>query len=189
MRYCPYDYLFSSNCIFMTVIEIFVCWFISAPLIDYTKGYWFCWNCHWAAINEMNEDLFVDILWKLLPNYRVIANREWELICLKNKAYLFLPMHIAMLQDEFIILYDIQRNKTAISSSAMLLTHWGRVTHICVGNLTIIGSDNGVSTYRCQAIIWSNAGILSIGHAGTSFSEIMFFTFDVVWRNSAAVRG
>ena len=25
------------------------------------------------------------------------------------------------------------------------LTHWGRVTHICVGNLTIIGSDNGLS--------------------------------------------
>ena len=23
------------------------------------------------------------------------------------------------------------------------LTHWGRVTHICVANLTIIGSDNG----------------------------------------------
>ena len=25
------------------------------------------------------------------------------------------------------------------------LTHWGRVTHICVGKLTIIGSDNGLS--------------------------------------------
>ena len=25
------------------------------------------------------------------------------------------------------------------------LTHWGRTTHICVGNLTIIGSDNGLS--------------------------------------------
>ena len=23
------------------------------------------------------------------------------------------------------------------------LTHWGRVTHICISNLTIIGSDNG----------------------------------------------
>ena len=26
---------------------------------------------------------------------------------------------------------------------SQLLTHWGRVMHICVGNLTIIGSDNG----------------------------------------------
>ena len=30
------------------------------------------------------------------------------------------------------------------------LTHWARVMHICVGNLTIIGSDNGLSTGRCQ---------------------------------------
>ena len=40
------------------------------------------------------------------------------------------------------------------------LTHWGRVTHICVGNLTIIGPDNGLSPDRRQAIIWTNAGIL-----------------------------
>ena len=34
-----------------------------------------------------------------------------------------------------------------------ILTHWGRVTHICVGNQTIIGSDNGLSPGRRQAII------------------------------------
>ena len=32
------------------------------------------------------------------------------------------------------------------------LTHWGRVTHICVGKL-ILGSDNGLSSGRLQAII------------------------------------
>ena len=52
------------------------------------------------------------------------------------------------------------------------LTHWGRVTHICVGNLTIIGSDNGLSPGRRQAIIWTNAGISLIGPLGTNFSEI-----------------
>ena len=52
------------------------------------------------------------------------------------------------------------------------LTHWGRVTHICVGNLAIIGSDNGLSPGRRQAIIRSNAGILLIGPLGTNFSEI-----------------
>ena len=51
-------------------------------------------------------------------------------------------------------------------------THWGRVTHICVGELTIIGSDNGLSPGRRQAIIWTNAGILLIGPLGTNFSEI-----------------
>ena len=40
------------------------------------------------------------------------------------------------------------------------LTHWGRVTHICVGKQTIIGSDNGLSPGRRQAIIWTNDGIL-----------------------------
>ena len=53
------------------------------------------------------------------------------------------------------------------------LTHWGRVTHICVGNLTIIGSDNGLSPGRRQAIIWTNAGILLIGPWGTNFSDIL----------------
>ena len=53
------------------------------------------------------------------------------------------------------------------------LTNWGRVTHICVGNLTIIGSDNGLSPGRHQAIIWTDAGILLIGPSGTDFSEIL----------------
>ena len=52
------------------------------------------------------------------------------------------------------------------------LTHWGRVTHICVGKSTIIGSDNGLSPGRCQAIIWINDGILLIWPLGTNFSEI-----------------
>ena len=34
-----------------------------------------------------------------------------------------------------------------------ILTNWFRVTHICVGNLTIIGSDIGLSPHRHQAII------------------------------------
>ena len=52
-------------------------------------------------------------------------------------------------------------------------THWGRVTHICVVKLTIIGSDNGLSPGRRQAIIWTNAGILLIGLLSTNFSEIL----------------
>ena len=50
---------------------------------------------------------------------------------------------------------------------------WGQVTHICVGKQTIIGSDNGLSPARHQAIIWTNAGLLIIGPLGTSFSEIL----------------
>ena len=54
-----------------------------------------------------------------------------------------------------------------------VLTHWGRVTHICIGNLTIIGSDNGLLPGRRQAIIWTNAGILLIRTLGTNFIEIL----------------
>ena len=46
------------------------------------------------------------------------------------------------------------------------------MTHICVGKLAIIDSDNGLSPGRRQAIIWTNAGILLIGPLGTNFSEI-----------------
>ena len=47
-------------------------------------------------------------------------------------------------------------------------THWGRVTHICVNKLTVIGSDNGLSPGRRQAIIWASAGILLIRTLGTN---------------------
>ena len=61
------------------------------------------------------------------------------------------------------------------------LAPWGRVTHICVNKLTTIGSDNGLSPGRRQAIIRTNAGILLIRPLGTNFSdflvEILIFSF------------
>ena len=61
------------------------------------------------------------------------------------------------------------------------LTHWGRVTHICVSKLTIIGSENGLAPGRRQAIIWTNAGMLLIGPLGTNFNEtsIKIHTFSL----------
>ena len=50
-----------------------------------------------------------------------------------------------------------------------VLTHWGLMMHICVGKLTTIGSDNGLSARRRQAIIWTNAGILFIRPLGANF--------------------
>ena len=46
------------------------------------------------------------------------------------------------------------------------ISHWGRVTHIGVDDLTIIGSDNG------RAIIWTNVGILLIRTLRTELSKI-----------------
>ena len=44
---------------------------------------------------------------------------------------------------------------------------------MCVGKLTIIGSDNGLLPGRYQAIIWTNAGILLIGPLRTYFNEML----------------
>ena len=48
------------------------------------------------------------------------------------------------------------------------------MTHICVSELTTIGSDNGLSPGRRQTIIWTNAGILLIWPKGTNFGEMLF---------------
>ena len=52
-------------------------------------------------------------------------------------------------------------------------THWDQVTLICVSKLSILGSDNGLSPGQCQAIIWTNAGILLIEPLGTNYNEIL----------------
>ena len=68
-------------------------------------------------------------------------------------------------------------------NNAWSLTHWGRVTHICVGNLTIIGSENCLSTGRRQAITWTNVGILLLGPLGTNFSEMLIHSRkSIVWK-------
>ena len=45
--------------------------------------------------------------------------------------------------------------------------------HLYVSKLTIIGSDNGLTSCQCQAIIRTNASIMLIGPLGTKFSEIL----------------
>ena len=52
-----------------------------------------------------------------------------------------------------------------------LFFHW--MAHIYVSKLTTIGSNNGLSPGRCQAIIWTNAGILLIGPSETNFRGIL----------------
>ena len=49
-----------------------------------------------------------------------------------------------------------------------MLTHWGGVMHICIGKLTVICSDNGLSLEQRQAIIGTNAETLLNGPLGTN---------------------
>ena len=50
------------------------------------------------------------------------------------------------------------------------LNSWSLVTHLCVSRIIIIGSDNGLSPGRCQAISGTNTGMLLIWPFGTKFS-------------------
>ena len=78
------------------------------------------------------------------------------------------------------------------AQSFLFLTHWGRVTHICVSELTIIISDNGLPPGRRQAIIWNNAGLLLIEPLGTNFSEISIgiqtFSFKKIHLNMSSAK-
>ena len=51
------------------------------------------------------------------------------------------------------------RHARFIGDKDSLITHWGRMTHICVVKLTIIGVDNDLSPGRRQAIFWTNSGM------------------------------
>ena len=59
------------------------------------------------------------------------------------------------------------------SIKSHLFTHWGWMTHICISNHSVIGSDNGLSPDRRQAIIWTNAEILLTEPLVTNFSKIL----------------
>ena len=54
-----------------------------------------------------------------------------------------------------------------------ILTHRGQVTLICVSELIIIRSDNGLAPGRCQDIIRTKAVMLLIGPLETNFGEIL----------------
>ena len=79
-----------------------------------------------------------------------------------------------------------------VRSQGHCLTHWGQAKHICVGNLTIIVSDNGLSPDRRQAIIWTNATILLIWSLGTNLSEILIgiqtFSFKKIHLKMSSVK-
>ena len=80
-----------------------------------------------------------------------------------------LPWRLEIKYDNMNITLSKQHGQVSdggAKSDQTMLTHWGRVTHICVNKLTIIGSDNGLAPGRHQTIIWTNDGILLIGPLG-----------------------
>ena len=90
-----------------------------------------------------------------------------------EKNVWYFQMQFLKKDDCILIQISLKLISRVPTDNKSVLTRWGRVTHICVGTLTIIGSDNGLSPSRRQAIIWTNAGLLLNGPLGTNFSEIL----------------
>ena len=65
----------------------------------------------------------------------------------------------------------------SLCSDPNIITHLPLVPYIYASvNRVSIGSDNGLSPSRRQAIIWANDGIFLAGRLGISLSEILIET-------------
>ena len=64
-----------------------------------------------------------------------------------------------------------------------ILTNWGWVTHIPISELTIIGSDNGLSPGRRQTITWTNINWNLRKNFIDILSKIHIFSFkNCIWK-------
>ena len=113
---------------------------------------------HWCYANLMTEHKDDNQMQKFYYSYPSTSSTTVKKAKLSQMSWHFKVGRSA--QKSYQITYQI-------------LTHWGRMTHIFISNLTIVGSDNGLVPTRYQAIIWTNAGILLIGPFGTNFSAIL----------------
>ena len=84
-----------------------------------------------------------DVVWKIVDNTYML----WYFWFVRN--FIIIVFNSFMLSDVYIYIY------------------------ICVGNLSIIVSDNGLSLGRRHGIIWTSAGILLLGNLGTISNKIL----------------
>ena len=122
-----------------------------------------CWTSIW-----------VRLVWKEIGRSCKICWLYFEILL--PYALITIASQVLNVLNEWDILHILpwlRKNARTDMFKVKNLTHWGRMTHICVGKLSIIGSDNGLSPGRRQAITRTNAGILLIGPLGTNFSEIL----------------
>ena len=128
------------------------------------------------SLNQMSHISIIPV-----PNILIFQSCQLQIFPYLNH-FSSICSNLGIISDPFmeIVFYFIFKQAVTNQSGCenlsyfhALLTHWSRVTHICICKLTIIGSDNGLSPERRQAIIWTNAGILLIGPLGTNFSEIL----------------
>ena len=101
-------------------------------------------------------------------NWIFVGEVQWH----STESNFMVSAQATVLYNEFEIC-TFKITATSPRGKWVVLTHWGRMTHICLSKLTSTVSDNGLSPGRHQAIVWTNTGILLIGPLGTNFSEIL----------------
>ena len=109
---------------------------------------------------------------KIIPTPPPENNPKHNAIPCNIRQYIFQTICLWETIIFWIVLFQARRGGWRYTRGH--LTHWGWMTHICVDDLTLNGSDNGLSPIRRQAIIWTNDDILSIRPYGTHFNEILF---------------
>ena len=65
---------------------------------------------------------------------KISTGCNWMILFVCSSLHLYIMVYFKVLPDDN-------------------LTHWGWATHICISKLTIIGSDNGLSPGRRQAML------------------------------------
>ena len=125
----------------------------------------FCW---WIIFNDGGNTC-----WRDRFNTATIPHTTNDSMCLLLPDNTQITLHEQVLVPHIDDRCNLNKDSMLRSTfNICCLTYWGRVTHICVSKLTVIGSDNDLSPDRRQAIIWTKAGILLIGPLRTDLSEI-----------------
>ena len=136
---------------------------------------------HFLQQEQTEISIKIELYWKKITSYMNRSHLFYGMLSSwhdkSTESFLWLSHFCFMILMESAIMYSKDAGDFLgwgyWTKCHCPLTHWGPVTHVCVGKPTIIGSDNGLSPEWRQAIIWTDAGILLIGPLGTYFSEIL----------------
>ena len=125
--------------------------------VDSPYGFWYCYSMNtcvamcisWYSSLWAHGDILItipDIKKGLVIFYTVTISNLLQTLLINDLTFFFKRnMRLQYIHD---LCFELVKGN-------WIFTHWGRVTHIYVGNLTIIGPDNGMSPDRRQAIIWT----------------------------------
>ena len=126
-------------------------------IVNWTLRNKFQWNFNQNSYIFIQENAFEKVVWKMaaiLSRPQCVNRVASDLRCYEAPATSLWCWRLG-----------------AVWPAAWVSTYRVLVMHTCVGNLTIIGSDNCLSHGQRKAIILTNATILLIGPIRKYFSE------------------